>query len=129
MKVSELANAVGINPQTVRYYERENLLAEPSRSTSGYREYDHDALERLRFICHAKEVGFTLREIRELIGLNSDEPKSCGCVQKVVEVKLLDLEAKLKAMRQMNKLLQRLRDRCAESPPSALCPVLKQLDS
>ncbi len=129
MKVSELANAVGINPQTVRYYERENLLAEPSRSASGYREYDHDALERLRFICHAKEVGFTLREIRELIGLDSAEPKSCGCVQKVVEAKLFDLEAKLRAMRQMKKLLQRLHDRCIESPPSAPCPVLKHLDS
>ncbi len=127
MKVSELAKAVGVNPQTVRYYEREELLAEPMRSASGYREYDHDALERLRFICQAKEVGFTLREIRELIGLDSDEPKSCGCVQKVVEEKLFDLEVKLKAMRQMKKLLHRLHERCVDSPSSAPCPVLKHM--
>tara|TARA_R110002124_G_scaffold108842_1_gene261550 strand:+ start:157 stop:546 length:390 start_codon:yes stop_codon:yes gene_type:complete len=129
MKISELAKAVGVNPQTLRYYEREGLLDEPVRSASGYREYDKDALGRLLFICEAKKIGFTLREIRELMWLDTDEPQSCASVQKVVAKKLSDLEEKLKAMRRMKKLLQNLHDRCAESSPIATCPVLEHLSS
>ena len=129
MKISELAKSVGVNPQTVRYYEREKLLDEPARSASGYREYDEEALGRLRFICQAKEIGFTLREIRELMGLDAGGTRSCGCVQKVVEKKLSDLEQKLKAMRQMKQILRRLHDCCTDSSPSAPCPVLEHLSS
>jgi Hg(II)-responsive transcriptional regulator len=129
MKVSELAKSAGVNPQTVRYYEREGLLEEPARDHSGYREYDESAAHRLRFICEAKKIGFTLREIRELMGLESHEPKSCGCVQTIVETKLKDLEERLKAMRRMKKLLQQLHGRCSESDPDAVCPVLEILDS
>ena len=129
MKVSELAKTVGINPQTVRYYEREGLLDEPPRSSSGYREYDHAALGRLRFICEAKGIGFTLREIRELMGLDSKKTQSCGCVQAIVETKLKDIEKKLKALRQMKSLLKQLHERCSESAAEAPCPVLEFLES
>ena len=129
MTVSNLAKAAGVNPHTVRYYEREGLLERPLRSAAGYREYDRSALGRLRFICQAKQIGFTLREIRELMGLNSEKPQSCGCVQKVVEEKLSDLEEKMKAMRRMKKLLQCLLDRCTESASDTPCPVLEHLSS
>jgi len=124
MKVSELANAVAINPQTVRYYEREGLLDKPERNSSGYREYDQGALVRLRFICEAKETGFTLREIRELMGLDTKEPQSCSCVQAIVETKLKNIEEKLRAMLRLKKLLKRLHERCIESDSEDPCPVL-----
>lgn len=129
MRISELANTVSVNIQTVRFYEREGLLNKPARTSSGYRDYDQNALNRLQFICHAKEIGFTLREIRELMGLDVEGPQSCGCVQKVVEKKLCDLEQKLKAMRHMKKILQRLHECCTESSASAPCPVLEHLSS
>ena len=124
MKISELAKSVGVNPQTVRYYEREGLLDEPSRDSSGYRTYGDNAVSRLRFICEAKTIGFTLREIRELTKLDTQKPQTCSCVQGIVEVKLKDLEKKLKTMRRMKKLLQKLHKRCSESTPDAICPIL-----
>jgi DNA-binding transcriptional MerR regulator len=70
MTIGELARAVDVNVQTIRYYEREGLLAEAHRwRDSGYRDYDGDALLRLRFIRSAKELGFTLREIKELLDM------------------------------------------------------------
>lgn len=129
MKISEIAKSVGVNPQTVRYYEREGLLDEPSRDSSGYRIYGENAVSRLRFICEAKTIGFTLREIRELMRLDTQEPQSCSCVQGIVGVKLEDLENKLKAMRRMKKLLQQLHKRCSESSPDAICPVLEIFDA
>ena len=128
MKVSELARAAGINPQTVRYYEREGLLDEPVRTTSGYRDYDRSAVIRLRFICEAKQIGFTLREIRELMGLDSQAPGSCASVQAIVETKLDDIEEKLRAMRRVRKILRQLQERCAERPDEAPCPVLEFLE-
>ena len=90
---------------------------------------DHAALRRLRFICEAKGIGFTLREIRELMGLDSKKPQSCGCVQVIVETKLADIEEKLKALRRMKNLLKKLHDRCTESAAEAPCPALKFLES
>ena len=129
MKVSDLANTAGVNPQTVRYYEGEGLLDEPRRGTSGYRDYDQRAQRRLRFICEAKEIGFTLREIRELMGLDGESPQSCGSVQGIVSGRLAQLEQKLKTMRRMKKQLERLLKRCEESPAESTCPVLDIFDS
>ncbi len=121
MKVSELAKMGGVTPQTVRYYESEGLLDEPRRGESGYRDYDHTAAHRLRFICKAKEIGFTLREIRELLDLDAESTQSCGRVQVIVKKKLVKLEQTLKDVRRIKKNLQHLLKCCEENPDDCGC--------
>lgn len=127
MKVSELARAAGVNPQTVRYYERVGLLPKPDRLESGYRDFGPDALRRLRFILEAKEIGFTLAEIQQLLGLDGASPDSCGCVRELVEARLADLEEKLAAIKRVRKTLKRVAQFCDENPPDKPCPVLDML--
>ena len=129
MTVSELAAQVGVNPQTVRYYEREGLLEKPQRTESGYRDYDASALDRLRFIGDAKEIGFTLKQIRQLLGLDAEAPQSCGRVEAMIGERLEELEARLKSMRRMKKLLKELQTMCQQRPPESTCPILETLES
>lgn len=129
MTVSELAAQVGVNPQTVRYYEREGLLEKPQRTESGYRDYDASALDRLRFIGDAKEVGFTLKQIRQLLGLDAEEPQSCGRVEAMIGERLEELEARLKAMRRTKTLLKELHTLCQQRPSDSVCPILKTLET
>ena len=129
MKVSELARTAGVNPQTVRYYEREGLLDKPLRNAAGYRDYGASAVERLRFILEAKEIGFTLSEIRQLMGLAPGAPQSCGCVQEIVTNRLSELEQRLKTMRRMKKTLQNLLEHCQKTNARSACPVLEILES
>ena len=125
MTVSQLASRAGVNPQTIRYYEREGLLEEPHRTQSGYRNYDESALRRLQFVAEAKEIGFTLKQIRQLLGLDAGASQSCHCVQEMVTERLDELEARLAAMRRMKRHLQQLLKLCREQPPDSPCPVLK----
>ena len=76
MRIGELAGLTGLNPATVRYYERRGLLSRPARTTAGYRSYPAETVVQLRLIRYAKDVGFALREIRELL-----HPRACGLLQ------------------------------------------------
>ena len=129
MTVSELAKAANVNPQTIRYYERIGLLAAPKRRASGYRDYKPEALKRLRFILEAKQIGFTLSELSDLLGLDSAKPASCQLVRDMVETRLVELDEKVKAIRQVQKSLRRIAGFCAENGPNVPCPVLEVLDS
>jgi len=127
MKVSELAKAVGVNPQTVRYYEKIKLLDKPIRLASGYRDYGPEALKKLRFILEAKEIGFTLAEISSLLSLEFRSHKSCDFVRAIAESKLVALEEKLESIKRMQKSLRRIVSFCAESKSDEPCPVLEIL--
>ena len=83
MRIGELAHGAGVSVETVRFYEREGLLPAPPRRGSGYREYPPDTLARLRFIRHAKELGFSLPEIQELLSLRSTEAPCCEVQRRV----------------------------------------------
>ena len=129
MTVSELASQVDVNPQTVRYYEREGLLEEPQRTESGYRDYDESAVDRLRFIGDAKEIGFTLKQIRQLLGLDAEAPQSCAHVEAMIGERLEELEARLKSMRRMKTLLKELHTLCQQRPSDSVCPILNTLET
>jgi DNA-binding transcriptional MerR regulator len=92
--IGELAQAAGVNVETVRYYERRGLLPEPPRTSSGYRRYDDDALWRLEFVGRAKQLGFTLSEIRDLLAANQGSRRVDG-VLRAAQAKLAELDAKL----------------------------------
>ena len=96
LKIGKVAQLAGVGVETVRFYERKGLLEEPPRNDSGYRQYPHDTIIRLRFIKRAKELGFSLKEIRELFALRNDQHATCGDVRTQAETKLRNIEEKIK---------------------------------
>ena len=125
MTIGELAKAAGVNVQTIRYYEREGLLAPPHRwPDSGYRDFDDDALARLRFIVSAKELGFTLREIQELLELRILPGESCREVKQLLKVKRADVERRIEDMRRLRRVLDKLITACSRPHAKTTCPAL-----
>ena len=108
LTIGELAKRCGVNLETVRYYERRNILLPPPRTVSGYRIYPDSALDRLRFVIQARELGFSLDEIKEFIDLLIDQPSITLEVQKRAEAKIADINEKMRILRRMKKVLLRL---------------------
>lgn len=94
LTIGQLAKMAGVHVQTVRYYERRNLLQPTDRKASGYRMYGDDALKRLRFIKNAQALGFTLREINDLLNLRVSSVARCGTIQVKAQAKLRQVKAK-----------------------------------
>jgi len=125
MTIGELARKVGVNVQTIRYYEREGLLPDTHRwPDSGYRDFDHDALLRLKFIRSAKELGFTLREIKELLGMRILPGESCAEVRQMIGTKLADLDRRMAEMRRLRRTLVKLEKACRQRTTGTNCPAL-----
>jgi len=129
LTIGRLARSAGVGVETVRFYEREGLLAEPRRRESGYREYTVDVVQRLRFIRQAKELGFTLREIQELLDLRVAEDSTCADVRERARAKIADIENRIAALERMRSALERLARRCRGRGPTSECPILEELDS
>lgn len=125
----KLATEGGVKSETVRYYERRGLLAKPPRTAAGYRLFDADAVRRLRFIKHAQALGFSLKEVKELLALRVRPGVSCGDVRRRAEAKLVDVDDKLRALRAMRKTLERLIGTCANRGPVSACAILASLDA
>src|SRR3954453_4804764 len=96
MTIGQVARRAGVGVETVRFYEREGLLEEPARRASGYRQYPEDAVARLLLIRRAKELGFTLREIKDLLALRIDPGATRADVRKRAEAKIADIEARVR---------------------------------
>ena len=128
ISIGEVARRSDIGIETIRFYEREGLVDEPPRSMSGYRQYSGDVVARLVFIKRAKELGFTLKEIRELLFLKLDANTSCAEVKTRTEVKLDDIEARIESLEQMKTALLKLTSTCTGSGPVSNCPILDALE-
>jgi Hg(II)-responsive transcriptional regulator len=128
LTIGQLAKAVGVNIQTIRYYERLNLLDPTTRNPSGYRLYGNDDERRLRFIKNAQALGFTLHEIAELLNLRVSSKARCGDVQRKTETKLMHVEAKARNLRGLAKALRTLIRSCRSGQPTQHCPILKSLE-
>ncbi len=122
----QLARLAGVGIETVRFYEREGLLAEPARTPAGYRQYGEDVVARLWFIQRAKELGFTLNDTKELLSLRVDP--SCEDVKARAEAKIADIEEKIKTLQRMKKSLARLTTECGGKGGGRECPILDALD-
>ena len=124
---SELAKQGGVNLQTIRYYERTGLLQKPPRSGSGYRQFSRDSVRRVRFIKRAQELGFSLKEIKELLALRIAPGSTRTDVRKRAEAKIADIEGKVEHLREMKKALMRLTEACCGNGPASECPILESL--
>lgn len=125
--IGELAQAAGLSVDTVRYYEKEGLLPAPIRRANGYRAFQPEAVERLAFIQHAKEMGFSLREIHELLHLQGDDAGDAADYHQVVQEKLAQIEAKLADLQRLRDALRQLLAACPGEGPSATCPIARAL--
>ena len=103
---AELARRTGCNLETVRYYEKVGLLPEPPRTASGYRSYNSTHERRLRFVLRARELGFSLDEIRELLRLVDERDRPCAEARDVAAVHLADVRAKIADLRRMERVLE-----------------------
>jgi Hg(II)-responsive transcriptional regulator len=128
LRTGEVAAQAGVNIQTLRYYERRGLLQEPERRASGYREYPPDAVQIVRFIKRAQEIGFTLTEIEALLRLRSDQRASCAEVRSAAQAKIEDIEQKIRSLRAMKRALGVLVASCTSDGSVRECPILEALD-
>ena len=127
--VGQVAKEVGINIETVRYYEKLKLLPKPKRKESRYRIYDETDLKRLLFIKRAKELGFTLKEIKELFDLRIDSEAKCGDVKHLTEHKLKDVENRIRDLKRIENVLVKLINQCVNVEVSSdECPILESID-
>lgn len=128
LTIGALAKQVGVNLETVRFYERRRLLPEPPRSDSGYRLYPAEAARRLGFIKRAQELGFSLHEIQELLSLRVSPRSTSKEIRKRAEAKIVDIEAKIRTLQSMKKTLRKLTKACVGCTPVSECPILESLD-
>lgn len=126
---SQLARASGAGVETLRFYERRGLLPAPPRTASGYRHYPRSAVGRIRFIRQAKKMGFSLREIGELLDLKARKGRSCGDVKKLALVKIRELSATIEALGAISNALRQLVAHCSKNTSLGDCPIVEFLES
>ncbi len=124
MTIGELAKAADVPISTVRYYERAGILKARSRSASNYRLYSEEDARRLRFIRAAQATGFTLDDMKELL-----RPAPCGRVQHVIEHRLEVVEARIRELRHVRRVLLRSLAECREHEPTGRCRVVDDLST
>jgi MerR family mercuric resistance operon transcriptional regulator/MerR family gold-responsive transcriptional activator of gol and ges genes len=128
LTIGQLAKEVRVNVETVRYYERLKLVTPTARRPSGYRVYGDEAISRLRFIKNAQALGFTLREIAELLNLRVSSKSQCGSVLRKAQAKLTQIEAKAQDLQALARALKDLIRDCRAGQPTDRCPILKSLE-
>lgn len=131
LRIGELAKQTGTNNETLRFYESRGLMPEPRRSDAGYRLYTGEAVERVHFIVRSRRMGFSLKEIAELLSIRVDKAHStCGEVKELAEAKLSDIEAKIAELERMKVALQRITDACCGGEePAVHCTILNALET
>lgn len=125
LTIGRLAERAGVHRETIRYYEREGLVPQPGRTPGGHRIYGEPDVERLQFIRRARELGFTLSEVRQLIDL-SGEQQQCREVRQVAELHLDEVRQKIRDLKSLETALRDLTRRCRNTPDSK-CPIVEAL--
>lgn len=126
-RIGELADAVGLNAKTIRYYEALGLLSEPERTAAGYRLYDERDRERLEFILKAKRVGLTLEEIRDILSLRDTGQAPCEHVLELIGHKLATIDEQLHILGNLRIHLLHLKEAATETArrEGAICGILE----
>ncbi len=128
LTISKLARRAGVGVETIRFYERKGLLERPPTPADGYRTYPPEALRRVRFIRRAKDLGFTLREIDDLLGLRIDPECRCDDVRARAVAKLDDVNERITGLVRVRDVLADLVAACEEVAPTGPCPILDALE-
>src|SRR2546428_5951312 len=127
LSIGQVARRAGVGVETVRFYEREGLLEEPPRRASGYRQYSEEVVKRIGFIKRAQQLGFSLKEISELL-LRVDAQTSCEEVKGRTEAKIAEVERKMVELHRMRQALLQVHSLCTGQGPTGRCPMLDALN-
>jgi len=128
LTIGQVARLTNVEAGTLRYYEREGLLADPPRGASGYRHYSPETVARVRFIRRAKWLGFSLSEIRELLKINDAPGSTCADARELAEAKLAEIERKIGELQDVKANLRALVRTCSlGDSPIAQCPIIEAL--
>ena len=128
LTIGKLAKKAEVNIETIRYYERRGLISKPPRPHSGYRQYPDETFKRIDFIKRAKELGFSLKEIGELLSLRLDPATSCSDIKSRTETKIEHIEEKIKTLKKMKNTLMEVSRTCSGGGPISECPILEALE-
>jgi MerR family copper efflux transcriptional regulator len=129
MKIGELMKRTGVPIDTIRYYESHGILPPAQRRVSGYRDYDEQDVARIRFVRRAKHLGFTLREIRDLLALSRRPEADMADVRETAAVKLADVELRIDELSRMRDGLRQLVAACPGHGDRGQCPILAALST
>ncbi len=127
IKIGELAKRTGATVETIRYYEKEELLPEPSRSAGNYRLYREEHIERLQFIMHCRTLDMTLDEVRVLLQYWDEPDKDCGNVDALLDEHIQAVEVRIEELMQLKQHLTVLRQKCVSSALAESCGILNAL--
>jgi len=127
LTIGAVAKRAGVAIDTIRYYEREGLLPEPARRASGYRSYGEAAVAQLRFIRRAKDLGFTLEEIRELLALSADRQRGVKAVKQRAQRRLAAIDQRVAELQRVRDGLAQLVASCPGHGKPEDCPILRAL--
>lgn len=127
LTTAQLANEGGVDVETIRYYERRGLLPKAPRTSSGYRKFSESDAARLRFIRRAQELGFTLKEIKELLTIRVKPGSCCSDVRRKTENKLADVDEKIRRLQAIRQALLLMTETCTGRGPATNCSILEAL--
>jgi MerR family copper efflux transcriptional regulator len=128
MNIGEAAKASGVSAKMIRHYESVGLFPEAARTDSGYRQYTDKEVATLRFIRHARDLGFSIEQIRELLGLWQNRKRPSRQVKALAQAHIQELEEKLRELREMRATLEHLVQSChGDDRPD--CPIIETLES
>jgi MerR family copper efflux transcriptional regulator len=127
LTIGKVAARTGLGIDTIRFYEKEGLIPEPARRPSGFRDYDPDVLERLRFIRQAKALGFSLKEIADLLALRVDDKRTCEEVYRRTSEKIADIETRIRDLERIKAALANMAAACHGKGLQGECPILEAL--
>ena len=129
-RIGELAKLANVTPDTIRYYEKQQKIYHEVRTEGGFRLYTDNDLQRLRFIRYARQLGFTLESIRELLSIRIDpEHHTCQESKSIVQARLDEVEGRIQELQAMQRSLQRLSDACCGTAHSSVyCSILEALE-
>ena len=128
LTIGQIAAKAGMSRDAIRIYERQGLIEEPKRSANGYRIYSENTIIHLRFIQRAKGMGFTLKEIGELLAIKKTATNTCEKVRYQAKVKLADIERKISALQSLSKVLNTIVLACEDQGNTEICPILEALE-
>lgn len=127
LTIGELGEQANVNIETLRYYERRGLLPPPPRSAANYRLFPPETVHVVRFIKQAQELGFTLKEIEELLSLRAIPEAQCADVKKLAQEKIKDIDTKIATLQALREVLDAMLTECPGKAPIQQCPILETI--
>ena len=127
LTIGTVAKNAGVGVETIRFYERQGLIEQPPRPVAGFRHYPEDTVMRVRFIRHAKKLGFSLQEIGELLDLSLESEQNCREVQIRTEAKISAISSRIAALEKMKGVLSQLVVACRTGDQTQKCPIIESI--